>query len=117
MKIVLKLKEHKEKKKLMKDINRSFEELGDGIVKIDRIETLKEIPSIIDVNLKIPEISGFLLKKSGDIDYSYDDTIEYVRYPGRRRKIFKNLTNELEILKKNKIQLNDVNTNQIQNEV
>ena len=42
------------------------------------------------------------------MDNIYDDTIECVRYQNERKKIFENVTKELNILKKDRLQLKDV---------
>jgi hypothetical protein len=109
MKTIVKIKEHKKKKRLIKDIIKDFNEMGEGTVKTDRIKDFKEESSNIDDIPKIPETNDLLLNKSEDIDYYFNDTVEYVRYPGRRRKIFKNLTKELKIIKKKRLQLKDIN--------
>jgi hypothetical protein len=48
-----------------------------------------------------------LFNKNRDIDNIYDDTIERVRYLGRKFFFKKNLTKKLNILKKDRLRLNE----------
>jgi len=48
-----------------------------------------------------------LFNKNRDIDNIYNDTIERARYFGRKKNYFKNLPKELNILKKDRLRLND----------
>lgn len=99
MKIVAKLKEKKEKKILIKDIDKDFEKLAQEKDENNKIKNSKE------KSLEVESYENNFFEKSWVNDKNYN---EIIQKSSNRERIFKNLTNKLIVLKKDK--LKDVKT-------
>ena len=97
MKIILKLKEHKERKDLLKDINKRFKDLGNKISKSEKSIEIEEESSNNDPIVNIPELNEKFFDKSWDMSIKI---IESMKNPEERKSIFDNLTKDLRIVRK-----------------
>ena len=94
MKIVAKLKEKKEKKILIKDIDKDFEKLAQEKDENNEIKNSKE------KSLEVESYENNFFEKSWVNDKNYN---EIIQKSSNRERIFKNLTNKLIVLKKDKL--------------